>query len=119
MLAFAIAVAKAIQFRRNVKEHARWMVASVFFMIVPALGRGMIIFWRTVLPPEKFNRVLVFISTELIYLSIFLLFAYKFGKLKHLATYIGIALVIIRFLARPLGNMESVQEFLKAIIIWH
>lgn len=118
MVAFAYAVVKAIINRRNIEEHSWWLVASVFYMMAPALGRGMILFWRTVLPPESFTPIIVFISTELIYLPLLLIFAYKFGKIKHQATLIGILLVFIRFLRIPIGSSETIQEFLKAVIKW-
>ncbi len=116
MLGFAIAVVMAILYRHDLKNHAWWLVASVFFMISPALGRGLILFWRAVLPAENFSPLYVFVSMELIYLPLFLWFAYKFGKVKHPATLIGVLLVIIRFATRPLGAMESVQDFLRCVI---
>ena len=118
MLAFAGAVIMGIVYRHDLKNHSWWLVASVFYMIAPALGRGMILLWRAVLPPENFNPMFVFVSMELIYLPVFLLFAYKFGKIKHLATLIGIFLILIRFISRPLGAVEAVQDFLRSIIIY-
>jgi hypothetical protein len=118
MVAFASAVIMAIIYRNDLKNHSWWLIASVFYMIAPALGRGMILFWRSVLVPENFSPLFVFVSLELIYLPVFLFFAYRFGKIKHLATFIGILLVLVRFATRPLGAMEPVQEFLRSIIIY-
>ena len=118
MVAFAYAVIQSIIHRRNFQEHSWWLVCSVFYMIVPAFGRGMIVFWRWILPPEQFSPIIVFVSTELIYLPLFLLFAYKFGKIKHQATIIGIVLVIIRLLRIPIGSSETVQHFLNTVIKW-
>lgn len=119
MVAFAYAVAQGIIQRHNLQNHSWWLIASVFYMIVPALGRGMIIFWRAILPPENFSPVYVFTSTEVIYLILFFTFAIKFGKIKHWATILGVLLVVIRFISRPLGASQFVQEFLNDLIIWH
>ncbi len=116
MLAFAYAVIKGILHRKNLAAHSWWLIASAFYMMMPALGRGLIVFWRGILPPEKFNPMILFISGELIYIPLFLLFAFKFGKIKHQATLIGLLLVIVRFLRIPLGSSETIQEFLKAVI---
>ena len=118
MVAFAIAVVMGVIHRHNVKEHAWWLVASVFYMIAPALGRGMIVLWRSLLPPESFRPPFAFISLELVYLPLLLLYAYKFGKIKHLATLIGVLLVVVRFISRPLGSIEAVQDFLRSLIVY-
>ena len=116
MLAFAYAIVKAIIHRKNLHDHAWWLIASAFFMMMPAVGRGMIVFWRSILPPEKLKPILVAVSAELIYIPLFLLFAHKFGKFKHQATVIGLLLVLVRFLRVPIGASKSVQSFLEAVI---
>lgn len=118
IVAFAYAVIKSIIHRKEVKEHSWWLIATAFYMMSPALGRGMITLWRKILSPENFNPLYLFLSSEFIYLTLFLLFAFKFGKLKHQATLIGIILVFVRALRVPLGSSETIQEFLKALIIW-
>ena len=102
--------------RKNLLEHAWWLVASAFYMMMPAVGRGMIVFWRSILPPEKLKPVLVVVSAELIYIPLFLVFAFKFGKLKHQATLIGLLLVVVRLIRVPIGSSEAVQSFLKTLI---
>ena len=116
MLAFTYAIIKGIIHRKNLKEHSWWLIASAFYMMMPAVGRGLIVFWRATLPPEKLNPLLITLSAELIYIPLFLIFAYKFGKIKHQATLIGLLLVIVRVLRFPLGSSETVQEFLKLVI---
>ena len=116
ILAFAYAVIKSIIHRKNLQEHSWWLIATVFYMMAPALGRGMILFWRKILSPENFKPLYVFVSSELIYLILFLVFASKFGKFKHQATVIGIALVVIRLMRVPMGSSEAIQDFLRLII---
>ena len=116
MLAFILAVIKSIIHRHNLNNHAWWLICSVFYMMMPAVGRGMIVFLRKIISPENFKPMYVFIASEIIYLPLFLLFVYKFGKLKHPATYLGLALIGVRFLRVPLGSSETIQEFLKMVI---
>jgi hypothetical protein len=116
MVAFTYAILKGIIHRKNLKEHSWWLIASAFYMMMPAVGRGMIVFWRATLPPEKLNPLLITLSAEFIYIPMFLLFAHKFGKIKHQATLIGFLLVVVRVLRFPMGSSETVQEFLKLVI---
>ena len=109
---------KSIIHRTNVKEHSWWLIVTVFYMMSPALGRGMILFWRKILSPENFKPLYVFASSEFIYLILLLIFASKFGKFRHQATIIGIVLIFIRFLRVPMGSSETIQEFIRALIIY-
>jgi len=118
MVAFVYSIYKSMIHRFELKEHAWWLICSVFFMMPPALGRGMIVFWRSILLPENFNPMIVFVSAELIYLPIFLFFTFKFGKFKHQATFLVVFLTLFRFLRIPLGSVEIIQEFLEAFIKW-
>ncbi|NNE67778.1 MAG: hypothetical protein HKN33_14545 [Pyrinomonadaceae bacterium] len=116
MLAFAYAVAKSIIHRKQLHEHAWWLICSAFYMMPPALGRGMITFWRNVLPADGFSPLFPLVSTELIYLPLLLFFAYKFKQLRHQATIIGILLVLVRTLRFPIGSSETIQGILEAAI---
>ncbi|NNE02926.1 MAG: hypothetical protein HKN52_07150, partial [Eudoraea sp.] len=116
IIAFAYAVIKSIINRKNVKEHSWWLITTVFYMMAPALGRGMIVLWRKLLSPENFKPVYLTVSTELIYLTLLLIFASKFGKFRHQATLIGIGLIFIRLLRIPMGSSETIQEFLRILI---
>jgi hypothetical protein len=119
MTAFVVAIAQCIRKRKIMDEHAWWLICGAFYMIAPALGRGMIVFWIQILSPENFTPLFPLLSTEIIYLTLFTLFVYKFGRFNHLATYIGYSLVLIRLLRIPIGSSPAIQEFLHAFIKWH
>lgn len=116
ILAFAYAIIQAILHRKHIQEHSWWLIVTAFYMMSPALGRGMILLWRKILTPENFKPLYVFISSEIIYLILFLIFISKFGKFRHQATVIGFALILVRLLRVPLGSSEPVQEFLRVLI---
>lgn len=117
-IAFVFAIFKSIIHRREINEHSWWLICSLFYLMVPALGRGLIVFWRAILPPDNFTPLYPLISAEIVYLALFLAFATKFGKLRHIASYIALVLVIVRALRFPIGNSEFVQELLTNIIKW-
>jgi hypothetical protein len=42
--------------------------------------------------------------------------AWKYGKLKHPATFLALGVNLFNFLLEPLGRSEIVQQFLKTLI---
>ncbi len=117
-LAFCLAVIMSIVNRKNLHEHSWWLICSLFYLMMPAIGRGMIVFWRSVLPPDSFTPLYPLVSSELIYLTLFMLFAVKFGRIRHLASYIALGLIIVRALRFPIGNSETIQALLQQVIRW-
>lgn len=116
---FGLAVFKAIIHRKNLSEHAWWMICSVFYLMMPGLGRGMIVLWRSFVPAEKIKPFLVGLSGELIFIPLLLLFAMRFGKIRHPATIIGLLTVLLRLLRFPIGSSEFVQNLVENMIKWH
>jgi len=118
MTAFGFAVIKSIIHRKQIEDHAWWLISSVFIIMMPALGRGIqnIYFdmhrseWPNVniMPP-------IYLSLVLIIVMLFL-GAWKYRKLTHPATYLALAVNLFNFLLEPLGRSEAVQLFLKALI---
>jgi len=45
-----------------------------------------------------------------------LIWAWKFGKLKHPATWLAMGVNIFILLLEPIGRTEEVQQFLKMIV---
>jgi len=45
-----------------------------------------------------------------------LLGAWKYGKLKHPATWLAVAVNVFNFFLAPIGRSEAVQSFLKALM---
>ena len=118
MTAFGYAVIKSIIHRKKTEDHAWWLISSVFIIMMPALGRGIqnvyvkmhIKEWPNVdiMAPIYFTEVLI--------LGMLLLAAWKYGKIKHPATYIAVAVNVCNLLIEPLGKSDAVQSFLKSII---
>ncbi|MBY0479324.1 MAG: hypothetical protein K2Q24_16875 [Chitinophagaceae bacterium] len=118
MTAFGYAVIKSIIHRKQLENHAWWLVSTVFLIMMPALGRGIqnvyigmyIKKWPNVdiMAPIYFTQFLI--------MGMLLFAAWKYGKLKHQATIIALAVNVFIFLLEPLGKSEAVQQFLKTMI---
>jgi hypothetical protein len=118
MIAFGFAVIKSIIHRKQLENHSWWLISTVFIIMMPALGRGVqnvhvgmqIKNW-----PNLEIMPSLYIAEGII-LAMLFLGAWKYGKLKHPATWLAIAVNVFNFFLEPLGRSEAVQFFLKAII---
>jgi len=118
MAAFAFAVIKSIIHRKEIENHAWWLISSVFLIMMPALGRGIQIVWVganfSAWPNVDIMIPLYF--TQLIIIGLLALGAWKFGTFRHPATYIALGVNLFIFLLEPIGRNETVQMVLRAII---
>lgn len=118
MIAFAYAVIKSIIHRKELESHAWWLISTVFIIMMPALGRGLLVVniginadqWPDIdlMPPM--------IVTEALIITLLMLTAWKYGKLKHQATWLAVAVNVFNLFYEPIGKSEAVQLFLKALI---
>lgn len=118
MTAFGFAVIKSIIHRKKVEDHAWWLISSVFIIMMPALGRGIgnvqIAMQQDHWP--NINIMLGLYISEALILVMLLLGAWKYGKLKHPATWLAVAVNVFNLFVEPVGRSEAVQTFLKATV---
>lgn len=118
MVAFGYAIIKSILHRKELENHAWWLISSVFIIMMPALGRGIQNVYVG-LNIEKMPNVDImfplFITLGLI-LGMLFFFAWKYKKLGHTATWLAVGVNLFNFLLEPLGRSTWVQEFLKTMI---
>jgi hypothetical protein len=118
MAAFGYAVIKSIVHRKSMEDHAWWLITTVFLIMMPALGRGIQIvyvgMYREDWPAIDIMMPIYF--TQLLILGMLVFAGWKFGRLKHPATYIAISVNLFIFLLEPIGRSPAVQSFLKAMI---
>jgi len=118
MTAFGFAVIMAIIRRKNLEDHAWWLISTVFLIMMPALGRGIqnvyVEFYSENWPNINIMTPVYF--TQLLIIFLLLLAAWKYGKLRHPATYLAVGVNLFVFVLEPLGRSEAVQSFLKAVI---
>lgn len=118
MLAFGFAVIQSIIHRKNLENHAWWLISTVFMIMMPALGRGIqnvhVGMQGAQWPNVEIMPSLYFANGLII--ALLLAGAWKYGKLKHPATWLAVAVNILNLFLEPLGRSEAVQHFLKTVI---
>jgi hypothetical protein len=118
MTAFGFAVIKSILHRKEIENHAWWLISTVFIIMMPALGRGLqnvYVGMNSKYWPD-INIMLPIYLTEVLIIGMILLGAWKYNKLKHPATYLAIGVNLFIFLLEPIGRSEAMKQFLKAMI---
>ena len=118
MTAFGFAVIKSIIHRKQLENHAWWLISTVFIIMMPALGWGVQFEYIEInsqqLPNVDIMTPLYF--TEGLIMAMLLFGAWKYGKLKHPATWLAVTVNVFNLFLEPIGRSESVQLFLKALI---
>ena len=118
ILAFALAVIMSIVKRKQVDEHAWWLIATVFIILQPAIGRG---FQFVAIALEGDNWPNVDIITPIylaqaVIIGLALLTARNYGKMNHPATFTIVIINLYVCFLRPLGSSPSVQALLEGMI---
>jgi hypothetical protein len=118
MTAFGYAVIKSIIHRKQVENHAWWLISSVFIIMMPALGRGIqnvyikshISNWPNIdiMPPLYYSEAVIILLV--------LLAAWKYKKLTHPATWLAVGVNFFNMLLEPLGRSPWLQDFLNGVI---
>lgn len=118
MIAFGYAVIKSIIHRKELENHAWWLISTVFIIMMPALGRGISNIFNDLHSKEwpNINIILPGYLTQVLIIGMIFFAAWKYGKLKHPATYLALCVNLFIFLLEPIGKSEAVQSFLKAVI---
>ena len=118
MTAFGYAVIKSIIQRKELENHSWWLISTVFIIMMPALGRGLGNIWvdMNIKDWPNINIMISMYVTQVLIIAMLLLGAWKYGKLKHPATYLAVGVNLFIFLLEPIGRSEYVQQFLKAVI---
>lgn len=118
MTAFGYAVIKSIIQRKQLENHSWWLISSVFLIMMPALGRGIqnVYVGMHIKEMPNVDIMAPLYLTQVIILVLLLLGAWKYGKLKHPATWLAAGVNLFIFLLAPIGRSNEVQQFLKAVI---
>lgn len=118
ILSFGVAIILSIVQRKQLENHAWWLITSVFLIMMPALSRGIqntyigIHFedWPNV---DIMGPVYV---TQAIIVALVLLTAFKYQKLRHPGTYLAILVNVYICFLEPLGRTPAIETFLRSII---
>lgn len=118
MTAFGFAVIMSIIKREKIEEHAWWLISTVFLIMMPALGRGIQNVYVGLHAKDwpNIDIMLPLYLTQVLILSMLFFGAWKYGKLRHPATYLAACVNIFIFLLEPLGRSENLQHFLNTVV---
>ncbi|MEJ8844316.1 hypothetical protein WG954_18115 [Lacibacter sp. H375] len=118
MTAFGFAVIKSIIHRKQIEQHAWWLITTVFLIMMPALGRGVqnVYIGMNSKHWPNIDIMAPMYPTQAIIITMLLLAAWKYDKLKHAATYLALGVNLFILLLEPIGKSEAVQTFLKTMI---
>jgi hypothetical protein len=118
MVAFGYAVIKSIIHRKEIENHSWWLISTVFLIMMPALGRGFQFVWIGLNIQQMPNVDIMFplYVAQFVILGLIAAAAWKFGTLRHPATYLAVAVNVFTLFLEPLGRSAYVQAFLRAVI---
>lgn len=117
--AFAIAVIMAIVTRKSPADHGWWMASTAFILIMPALGRGLQNLWIYAFgftPENKSALDVPMYICQAFIVAMALLFAWRFGKLRHPATWLAVGANAGMILLMPVAQSPAVHEFWRSVI---
>ena len=117
ILAFGYAVIQSIVKRKQLGDHAWWLISTVFIIMLPALGRG-VQFLQIAMNgfTLDINPISGLLISNAIIISLIIITALKYKHLKHPATYLAIGVNIFNCFMEPLGRWTALQEFFNAVI---
>ena len=118
MTAFGFAVIMSILRRHRIEDHSWWLISSVFLIMMPALSRGLGNGWIMLNLGSMPNVSIMgplYVCQALI-IAMLALGAWKFGTLRHSATYLAMGVNLFILLLEPIGRSEAMQNFLRAVI---
>lgn len=116
---FAVSVVMAIFAikRRDLAGHVQWMMASVFFVLSPALARMMGI--GAIIANQGdmtgINLVKLAIPAMAVIMALVLLYFRRFGSFRHPAFWLLLACHLPYLFVEPIGNNLAIQGVLAAI----
>ncbi|GAB5563247.1 MAG: hypothetical protein Wins2KO_03100 [Winogradskyella sp.] len=117
ILAFGYAVIQSIKKRKQLENHAWWLISTVFIIMLPALGRGVQFLQISMSGfTLDINPISGLIVSNVIIIGLIIITAFKYKHLKHPATYLAIGVNIFNCFMEPLGRWPALQEFFNAII---
>ena len=118
MVAFGYAVIMSIIHRKEIENHSWWLISTVFLIMMPALGRGTQFVWIGLNIQQMPNVDIMFplYIAQAVILGLILAAAWKFGTLRHPATYLAVAVNVFVLFLEPIGRSAGVQAFLRAVI---
>ncbi len=118
MTAFGYAVIKSIIHRKEIENHSWWLISTVFLIMMPALARGLQFIYIGINFSSWPNVDIMtpLYAGQVIILGMIFFAAWKFGTLRHPATYLAVAVNVFTLFLEPIGRSPSVEALIRALI---
>ena len=103
--------------KKNVSAHVQWLMASVFFVLSPALARmlGIGAIFMNKGSIEGITLIGMALPSMMIMLILIVIFYYKYGSFKHVSfTLLVISHIPYLFIKR-IGDNEFIRDMISAI----
>jgi hypothetical protein len=103
--------------KKNITGHVQWLMASVFFVLSPALLRmiGIVAIFMNKGDIKGIMMVNMAIPTMIVMLALIVIFYFKFGSFKHLSFKLLVLSQLLCLFVEPIGNNEFVRNLLTSI----
>lgn len=115
MVAFLLAVIMAVIKRKQVHEHALWLITTIFYIMMPGLGRGMYIAVERLHGPDNWLALSI---SSIIIIAGLIIVGLNYKKLWHPAILIGITVNIPTFFVYWLGQQEWYIGWIKSLMVY-
>ncbi|WP_185154316.1 hypothetical protein [Fulvivirga sp. M361] len=114
MTGFAVAVIMSIVHRKRTDEHVLWLISTIFYIMMPGLGRGLEFLIFTFYGPYAW--LALSICSVLIIITL-LMIGWRLKKIMHPAILLGIVVNIPTFFVYWIGQqawyVDWLQQFMK------
>jgi hypothetical protein len=117
MFLFGVAVVMSILRRKQLEDHAWWLIVTVFLIMASALGRGIqnvFILFQIDRWPHISLMPAAYLTQALILVMI-LAAASKYRKLSHPATYLAVSMNVAMLFVFQIGSLPWLQALLKSV----
>lgn len=103
--------------RKNLSDHVQWLMASIFFVLSPALLRmlGIGAIFLNEGSMEGIMMVQLAFPTMIVMFALILVFYFKFGSFKHLSFWLLIFSHLSFLLINWVGDNENIRDLITII----
>lgn len=103
--------------KKKLSDHVQWLMASVFFVLSPALARmlGIGAIFINKGNTEGITFIGMALPSMIVMLVLIVIFYYKYGSFKHLSFTLLVIAHIPNFFIKWIGDNEFIRNLLTAI----
>jgi len=119
IVAFAYAIIKAILERKNMQEHAWWLLCSTYFIMLPTVGRGMYYVSAYFVGGESNLKAWhVDLPSSLVISGLAVAMVTRFKQWKHPASWWAILITPAAYIIwYQASRSQTIHEWIKSLVI--